>query len=144
MTKTLRFYLLIATILLLNSICLAQSNYTESLVISTYYPSPYGQYDNLRLLPSAEPSSVNQLSQPGIMFFNSTDNRLYIYSNITNKWEKAGADVGLWVNSGTNLNTTYKVGIGTSPAAGNSLEVNGRINVTGDVCITGGKCLSKT
>ncbi|MCX5708225.1 MAG: hypothetical protein NTY14_04530 [Candidatus Omnitrophica bacterium] len=34
----------------------AQTNTSETLTITTYYPAPYGVYRNLRLHPSVEPT----------------------------------------------------------------------------------------
>jgi hypothetical protein len=59
------------------SLVYAQSNQSETLTITTYYPSPYGVYRNLRLSPSDEPQG--SAVQPGVMYFNRTDKNIYIY-----------------------------------------------------------------
>ena len=56
--------------------CLAQSNHTESLTITTYYPAPSGVYRNLRLNPTIEPTGTAK--QPGVMYYdNATDTMKY-------------------------------------------------------------------
>ena len=136
---------LILSILLVLSLCrssFSQSNQTESLTITTYFPAPYGVYKNLRLLPSEQPTAASA-QQPGNMYFNGTNNKLYVYNSITNKWEAVSGE-SFWVknlNNITTANSTWNVGIGISSPS-NKLEVAGRVNATVDVCITGGKCLS--
>jgi hypothetical protein len=65
------------------SLFAAQSNNTETLTISTYYPSPYGVYRNLRLYPSNEPT--NGVDR-GVLYFNNTTEQVYYYKNTTTKW----------------------------------------------------------
>ncbi len=62
--------------------CFAQSNQTESLTITTYYPSPYGVYKNLRLHPTAEPTTG---VDAGVMYYD-TGLDLIRYYNKTNQW----------------------------------------------------------
>lgn len=73
-----RTILVCGLIILLYNTCLAQSNYTDSLTITTYYPAPYGVYKNMQLSPSKEPAgaAVNR----GTMYFNDTENRMYYYN----------------------------------------------------------------
>jgi hypothetical protein len=80
--------------LFLSIACFAQSNYTESLTITTYYPAPYGVYRNLRLYPSDQPADDAAGVAPGVMYFNQTDNQLYIYKNDTTKWQPVGGGAG--------------------------------------------------
>jgi hypothetical protein len=68
-------------ILSLTTACLAQFNQTESISITTYYPAPYGVYKNIRIIPSNEsdPSNV-RINQPGTMYFNDSDRKLYVHN----------------------------------------------------------------
>jgi hypothetical protein len=66
----------------LTSICFAQSNYTESLTITTYYPAPYGVYRNLRLHPSEAPTGAAK--QPGVMYYDKLENTIKYWNNA--KW----------------------------------------------------------
>lgn len=75
--------------LFVTAICFAQSNYTESLTVTTYYPSPYGVYRNLKLNPSDEPTG--SAVSPGVMYFNRTDLNVYIYKNATLGWQPIGS-----------------------------------------------------
>lgn len=72
----------------LTAICFAQSNYTESLTITTYYPAPYGVYRNLRLHPSEEPQGSAR--QPGVMYFDRFNETLYILENTTRGFVPVG------------------------------------------------------
>ena len=60
--------------------CFAQSNYTESLTITTYYPSPYGVYRNLKLNPTAEEPTGPALSR-GVMYYNDSENVIKYRNN---------------------------------------------------------------
>ena len=72
---------------ILGGLCFAQSS-EDSLTITTYYPSPYGVYKNLRLHPSDEPKSgVDR----GVMYYNSTENKL-MYRNDTTWVNLTGVD----------------------------------------------------
>jgi hypothetical protein len=66
--------------LFLSAPCFAQSNTTETLTITTYYPAPYGVYRNLKLNPTDETPSGSALS-PGVMYFNRSTDSLQIYTN---------------------------------------------------------------
>jgi hypothetical protein len=65
-------------------LALAQNNLTESLTITTYYPSPYGVYRNLKLNPTEVTPSGPALS-PGVMFYNNTSDTIMYYNN-AHKW----------------------------------------------------------
>lgn len=73
--------------------CFAQSNQTESLTITTYYPSPYGVYRNLKLSPTTEPSGP--ALDRGVMFFNNSSDGIQYYNN--SGWVKVE---GLLVSGG--------------------------------------------
>jgi hypothetical protein len=81
MKKTILFC---AVALSLTATCFAQSNQTESLTITTYYPAPYGVYRNLRLSPSNPPTTG---LAPGVMYFdNSTAEGMIKYYNKLGQW----------------------------------------------------------
>jgi hypothetical protein len=68
----------------------AQSNQTESLTITTYYPSPHGVYTNLRLMPSDEPDPANLPANPaGTLYFNRTEQRPYVHNG--SNWNLIGS-----------------------------------------------------
>ncbi|MDD5347416.1 MAG: hypothetical protein PHT59_02235 [Candidatus Omnitrophica bacterium] len=64
--------------MLLCAACLAQSNATDSVTITTYYPAPYGVYKNMRLHPSQEPQGA--AAQRGTLYFNATTNQTYYFN----------------------------------------------------------------
>lgn len=110
--------------------CFAQTNQSYSLSIATYYPSPYGVYRNLRLFPSPQPVSANP--QAGTMFFNWTDNNIYVYKNLTGKWETVGGGTGVWVQNGANINNTNTGNVGINVAVpAERLDVGGNIRAAG-------------
>jgi len=56
----------------------AQSNSTDSLTITTYYPSPHGVYRNMRLYPSKEPKGKGV--QPGLLYFDESLGMPFYYN----------------------------------------------------------------
>jgi len=71
--------------------CFAQT-INETITITTYYPSPYGVYRNLQLFPSDEPPADSPALQPGVMYFNKTEEKLFIYKNSTAGWVPVGGE----------------------------------------------------
>lgn len=66
------------------SICFAQATASEEITITTYYPSPYGTYKNLRLYPSEKPTGASV--KEGLMYYDTDDHELR-YRN-DSKWVK--------------------------------------------------------
>ena len=52
----------------------------ESITITTYYPSPYGVYKNLRLYPNDDSTPGAVCPNPGEMYYSNTNQALYICS----------------------------------------------------------------
>jgi trimeric autotransporter adhesin len=117
--------------------CFAAANYTESLTITTYYPSPYGVYGVLKLNPRPRPVTCKE----GEMTYgNNTVPQGIYYCNSTNQWAQLGGSE-FWVEDTAthyihNSNTGGRVGIGTT-APTERLEVNGNIKATGNVAMNG-------
>jgi hypothetical protein len=133
MNKFMLFFILFIG---LYTSCFADSNFTESLVITTYYPSPYGVYGILKLNPRARPATCKE----GEMTYgNNTSPKGVYYCNSTAQWEQLGSSSGFWAeNAGNNIynnNTGGLVGIGTNSPT-ERLEVNGNIKA-GDIKATG-------
>ncbi len=84
----------------------------ESISITTYYPSPYGVYNEMRLYPHATPITSCDTTTEGTMFYNSTAHELQV-CNGSGVWKSGG---GFWAGSGDDIyNTnTGNVGIGTA------------------------------
>jgi len=127
MKKT--FCCLFFGLLLSSSFCFAQ----ETVTITTYYPSPYGVYNVLRLYPLiTAPASCSE----GELYFDSISHSL-LYCNNVGAWQPLGG--GFWTRSGTNLYTNdsgitddWRVGIGTqTPAFKLSLNNDGGIIADG-------------
>jgi hypothetical protein len=62
----------------------AQQPYNQTdwntFTITTYYPAPYGVYRNMRLYPSDQPTAG---VEPGVMYYNKTENVIKFLSNTT-------------------------------------------------------------
>ncbi len=103
----------------------------EKLTITTYYPSPYGIYQNLRMNPSTNPGDCTGASAPlGKMYFDSAMNALFVCSRVgaTYGYQLVPGGGGAW---GTNanylyvMNTTLNVGVGTVTPSGRLQVVGG-------------------
>ncbi len=85
----------------------------ESISITTYYPSPYGVYNELRLFPHAAPVTLCGPTTEGTMFFNNITKQLQICNSTG--WTGPGGD-SFWESAGDDIFNTNpgNVGIGTS------------------------------
>ncbi len=124
--KTVFFPLFISSVIL---VYCALVGAEESLSITTYYPSPSGIYNEMRLFPHATPATSCDSTTEGTMFYNITAHELQVCRGVT--WGGGG---GLWSSSGNNIyNTnTGNVGIGTN-VPGAKLEVKGNVLFNGTV-----------
>lgn len=78
---------LLAIFLSLTTLSLAQQS--ESITLTTYYPSPYGVYKNLRIYPGAQPAcDAATTNDEGIIYQNQTNHIMY-YCNGTS-WQMMG------------------------------------------------------
>jgi hypothetical protein len=105
----------------------------ENLTITTYYPSPYGVYKSLRLMPGNKPVAG---VAAGVMFYNSSDNQIYYYDNTDFKIPGSTGGGLFWQANNTGLYlynmTTSQVRIN---APTNLTNITGKIiayNATGD------------
>ena len=89
----------------------------ETLNMTTYYPSPSGQYDRLRLVPRTTEPTCDSANK-GLFYYNGTDNRMEVCGS-SGDWEPIG---GTWTKdsnnyiypTGTPADPEYFVGIGTT------------------------------
>jgi hypothetical protein len=95
---------------------------TESITFTTYYPSPYGVYKNLRIYPSSGTGLGGTCSNEGEMYYDQTARSLFICSGTpstsTLTWTAVGGAAGSswWTQAGNNLYPNegdWNVGIGT-------------------------------
>ncbi len=112
-------YKLIGTFFLffISSPAFAQS--TEQMTITSYYPSPFGVYDRLRLMPrGAAPSCLNK-NDWGSIYYDEAQNSLLVCTDdgfsggtwsANNVWKQVGDNI---FPSQTAANPNIKVGIGT-------------------------------
>ena len=116
---------------------------TDSMEIVTWYPSPYNEYEELRLYPkySADESQCNSSEQLGLIYYNKDEQALKVCwqdpGDFSYSWEKiALGQGGYWQANGNdifNINSG-NVGIGVG-SRGYKLDVrNGRTNVS-ELCI---------
>ena len=99
---------------------------TDSMEIVTWYPSPYNEYEELRLYPISDSNSQCDSDNRGLMYYDSEEDKVKLCKGPVglNNWQdlSGGAD---WEASGNDIYNTNSgnVGIGTtSPRA--RLEVN--------------------
>jgi len=136
----MRFLLIFVFSLFVVSFVYAQNN--ETLTITTYYPSPYGVYRNLKLSPSNEPTAgvsegvmyynrtLNQILfrndtrfvplggqtsgyRDGDVFYNQTDTEYYVYNSTGNIWIEAPSPGSGGVITKTGTNPTCPAGATT-------------------------------
>lgn len=99
----------------------------EEIVLTTYYPVPYGDYRNLRLWPSnTEATKDCDYNTRGTLFYDENTDEVKVCRKVgfeTYKWQV----LGLWSKKDDALypnDATWNVGIGTDAPQG-KLEVNG-------------------
>ena len=69
--------------------CCAQTTQNQTISITTYYPARYGVYKNPRLIPlDEEPTSLED-KQEGTIYFNNTNQKLYIFNGT--QWVEIGS-----------------------------------------------------
>lgn len=87
----------------------------ENLVITTYYPVPYGDYQEMRLYPSAEPRPCSDVNR-GSMYFDEAKEQVMVCRAIgvsSYAWQP----IALWGQDGTVVHTpdaAMKVGVGVN------------------------------
>jgi hypothetical protein len=95
----------------------------EEIVLSTYYPAPYGEYDGLtanelsvgekaHFRGYANASSFTSVSA-GDIYYNTTDDEFKYTPDGTNWYDMSEGSGRRWILSGTELNTVNNVRVGT-------------------------------
>ncbi len=56
----------------------ATNVFAEDITITTYYPSPYGSYNELQLYPHSTPVATCNSSNRGTMYYDSDDDHVYV------------------------------------------------------------------
>jgi hypothetical protein len=113
----------------------------EKLTIATYYPSPTGVYQTLRIAPGGNPGDCStDGTNEGKMYYDETSHVLNICANLAmGVWGyvPVPGTGGPWTLNGVNLfasNTAWNVGIGTAfpteklHVVGNITALNGNIS----------------
>jgi hypothetical protein len=83
-----------AFVLAATGVCPAQSNYTETITISTYYPSPYGVYQTLTFLPNDSFDPATSSCREGEMSYSKSNQALYICKGSSPSWKTFGFVAG--------------------------------------------------
>ncbi|MFP4473811.1 MAG: hypothetical protein ACLFPX_08130 [Candidatus Omnitrophota bacterium] len=110
----------------------------ESLTLTTYYPSPFGSYDRIRLVPhdtATNPITCTKDNE-GLLYYDADEGRLRVCG-----MDDTGPtiqDPGAWTQDGDDLyptetsnNSNIFVGIGTTTPAARLSVVNGAILAAG-------------
>jgi hypothetical protein len=98
----MRILLALIAVLSLTSLLLAQ----EQLTISTYYPSPYGSYNELQLIPhNPATSSCTTAADGGKIYFDDSvaPNRMKVCDNVGGSWGWHNLGGGSCLHSGQRL-----------------------------------------
>jgi hypothetical protein len=118
-----RILLLGIFVLAPTGVCLAQANYTESMTISTYYPSPYGVYRTLTFFPNDSFDPATSPCREGEMSYhkNATTQALYICKGSPPGWKTFG-----YVSSNNKVKSGHRVSTnrcsGTAHSAGQTCD----------------------
>lgn len=84
----------------------------EEITITTYYPSPYGSYNELQLYPHPTPVATCNSSNKGTMYYDSDDEHMYVCNG------------SAWKMVNTDSNTVYTHYCYSSSAYGSPTCVN--------------------
>ncbi|MFH1507329.1 MAG: hypothetical protein ABIG46_02725 [Candidatus Omnitrophota bacterium] len=80
-----RILFLFTTLFLMSAYAFAD----ETITLATFYPSPYGVYNELRLFPRTTPPSTCNAGNYGAMYYNSTSQSLQVCTSTG--WGSAGS-----------------------------------------------------
>jgi len=107
-SKVVFFSLFISIGILISCSVLLASE--ESFSVTTYYPSPYGVYNELRLFPHSTPVAVCGPETEGTIYYDIDDHLLKVCDGTG-----FGGGSGFWAASGDDIYNTNigNVGIGT-------------------------------
>ncbi len=96
----------------------------DTLTISTYYPSPYGVFKNMRFYPNDANTPGASCTREGETYFDDSVSTLYICSGTPGSytWQVAPGLGGYWAASGNDIYSTNtgNAGIVTSPTGATS------------------------
>lgn len=91
----------------------------ETITIDTYYPSPYGVYKTLRLLPHDDVDPSGSCANKGELYFDDSDNLMYYCDGAI--WTPFGSFSQVFLNNkylGTTPGIRYNVTIGVGGTGG--------------------------
>lgn len=85
---------------------------TDSMEIVTWYPSPYNEYEELRLYPVQRDDSYCTDDKKGLMYYHELNNKVYVCKGVLIGWKEVGAFVAPDSVSGNIYYNSGNVGIG--------------------------------
>lgn len=107
---------------------------SEDIFITTFYPSPYGIYNQLRLEATDTIDPLAVCSDKGKMYYDDSDSQMYVCDGAN--WQSSER---FWTLNGDDIypnDMNLNVGIGTNSPS-KKLHVVGNMQVDGDINITG-------
>lgn len=120
----------------------------EKLTISTYYPSPFGVYNVVKLHPNSNPPSCAVYGDVGNIYYDNDANSVTVNSVMLCAWDATNQQAYLTTIGGTGFNLWQQVknkqniyydlgdvGVGSQPVYGYPFEVDGPIRLTDHVNI---------
>ena len=76
-------FLLLLLLLTCGMVAIAQ----EQITLTTYYPAPFGEYETIRLMPSAIGGNEGTpCTNPGLLFYNDAIDQVLYCNGNTNQW----------------------------------------------------------
>lgn len=77
---------------------------TETIIIETYYPAPYGVYDELStntIILNPQADKGTPCTKEGAMYYNEGDNKVYVCKGDIDGWKEIGGGGGGVIPDGT-------------------------------------------
>lgn len=137
MKKRILLILFLVSIVNYSPLVFGQKN-ADTLTVTTYYPAPYAEYEQVRITPSTDIDMEGNCPNTGTIIFNDFDKKMY-YCNENKKWQ--GMSEYFTVSQDNSYiypnKDTWNLGIGRTMAR-EKLDVSGNI-ISTELCVDKGE-----